>query len=80
MGKLDQALDKITVRLLDSLREGEDYFLTDMFTLYKYADGSGNIVVALDTEDDYVEIVQVLYDDRSMDFEVLDNYLYNQYT
>jgi len=79
MSQLDRALDKITVRLLDSLREGEDYFLTDTFTLYKYGDGSGIIVVALDTDDDYVEILQVLYDDRSIDYEVLDNYLYNKY-
>lgn len=80
MSQLDRALDKITVRLLDSLREGEEYPLTDMFTLYKYEDGSGSIVVALDTPAEYSEILAVLYDNYGVEYDVIDNYLYNKYS
>ena len=78
MSELDEALDKITPRLLDSLDYGEEYKLTPLFTLYHYMDDDF-IVVNLDDGKNWEELLVVMYDDRSVDFEIVDNALYRKY-
>tara|TARA_R100001440_G_scaffold61179_2_gene81051 strand:+ start:22636 stop:22875 length:240 start_codon:yes stop_codon:yes gene_type:complete len=78
MSELDRALDKITPRLLDSLDYGEEYKLTPLFTLYHY-ESDDFIVVNLDDGENWEELLVVMYDDRSVDYEIVDNYLYNKY-
>jgi len=79
MSELDRALEQITPRLLDSLDYGEEYKLTPLFTLYHYIEDDF-IVVNLDDGRNWEEMLVVMYDNRGVDFEVVDNALYDKYS
>ena len=79
---LQLALDLIDVEMLKSLDYGEERKLTPRYTLYHYTEDDV-IVVNIDTDEDWEELVQVLWDwdtdeDSSIIYEVIDSDLYNQ--
>jgi hypothetical protein len=79
---LQEALNLINVEMLKSLVYGEERRLTPRYTLYHYS-SDDVIVVNIDTDEDWEELVQVLWDwdtdeDSSIIYEVINNDLYNQ--
>jgi len=79
---LQEALDLINVEMLKSLVYGEERRLTPRYTLYHYS-SDDVIVVNIDTDENWEELVQVLWDwdtdeDSSIIYEVINNDLYNQ--
>jgi crotonobetainyl-CoA:carnitine CoA-transferase CaiB-like acyl-CoA transferase len=79
---LQEALDLINVKMLRSLDYGEERRLTPRYTLYHYS-SDDVIVVNIDTDEDWEELVQVLWnhdtdEDSSIIYEVVERDLYNQ--
>lgn len=79
---LQEALDLINVKMLRSLDYGEECRLTSRYTLYHYTEDDV-IVVNIDTDEDWEELVQVLWnhdtdEDSSIIYEVIERDLYNQ--
>jgi len=82
MKELQEALNSINVKMLKSLDYGEERKLTPRYTLYHYTEDDV-IVVNIDTEEDWEELIQVLWDcdtdeDSSIIYEVIERDLYNQ--
>ena len=77
MNELDEALDMIDVSLLKSLRYGEEYKLTDRYTLYHY-DNDEVIVVNIDDGEEWTEFLQVIWDTTTdrIEYEVLESGIY----
>jgi len=66
--KLNQALESITVDMLNNLEYGEEIELNENYTLYHYCED--DIVVVNETEN-WDEIFQVLWNDKDITFEKL---------
>jgi hypothetical protein len=66
--KLNEALEKITVDMLNNLEYGEEIELNENYTLYHYCED--DIVVVNETEN-WDEIFQVLWNDKDITFEKL---------
>lgn len=65
---LEDAQNKVTVEMLNSLENGEEIELNDLYTLYSYIEDD-SIVIVLTEE--WLEVLQVLYDSESVVFEAL---------
>jgi len=66
--KLNQALESITVDMLNNLEYGEEIELNENYTLYHYCEE--DIVVVNETKN-WDEIFQVLWNDKDITFEKL---------
>lgn len=67
---LQDAQDKVTIEMLESLEYGEEIRLTDYYTLYHYSEDD-IFVIVLDIRDEWTEVLQVLYSDTDIVFEAL---------
>ena len=67
--QLQSALDKVNIALLNSLEHGQEIELNDTYTLYKYCEE--DIVVINETEE-WNEVLQVMWDEFNISYEVLD--------
>lgn len=65
---LEDAQNKVTVEMLNSLENGEEIKLNDLYTLYSYIDDDCIVIVLTE---EWVEVLQVLYDNESVVFEAL---------
>jgi hypothetical protein len=65
---LEDAQNKVTVEMLNSLENGEEIKLNDLYTLYSYIDDDCIVIVLTE---EWVEVLQVLYDSESVVFEAL---------
>lgn len=68
--KLEDAQDKITIKMLDSLEHGEEIELNETFTLYHYTEDDVFVVVH-DEDEVWQEILQVMTDGEEIEFEAL---------
>lgn len=66
--KLEDAQDKITIQMMDSLEHGEELELNETFTLYHYTEDDVFVVVKAE---DWQEILQVMTDGEEISFETL---------
>lgn len=66
--ELFDAMDKVTVDIMNKLEHGEERELNDTHTLYKYTED--DIIVIVETED-WEEKLQLLTDGETIDFESL---------
>lgn len=65
---LEDVQDKVTVEMLNSLENGEEIELNDYFTLYSYTEDDCIVIVLTE---EWIEVLQVLYDSESVEFEAL---------
>lgn len=65
---LEDAQNKVTVEMLNSLENGAEIKLNDLYTLYSYIDDDCIVIVLTE---EWVEVLQVLYDNESVVFEAL---------
>ncbi len=74
MSLLDNAIEQIDIKLLNSLDYGEERPLNNKYTLYHYTEEDVIVVnQTLDDEgnEDWTELFQVLFDDSNIVFEQL---------
>lgn len=67
---MQEALNKVTIPLLSSIKSGEEVELTDGYVLYRYHDDDV-IVFGKDFDGYFAEILAVLYDDFNVEYHVL---------
>lgn len=67
--ELQEALDKVTIPLLDSLVYGQEVELNDTYTLYHYAEQG--FVSIVETEN-WNEVLAVLWDEFQIEYDVID--------
>lgn len=65
---LDNALDKVTIEMLESLDYGEEIELNEKYTLYHYTED--DFISVVRTED-WEELFAVLFDENEIIFEDL---------
>lgn len=65
---LYEALEKLTIEMLNELEYGEEIELNKEYTLYHYIEDD---IVVVNEIDDWTEIVQVLWNEREITFESL---------
>ena len=65
---LQNAIDKVTIGILDKMSYGEEIELNEEYTLYHYIED--DIIVLVKTEE-WEEIYQFLYDDNEITLEAL---------
>lgn len=63
---LDQALESITVKMLNKLEYGEELELNESYTLYHYCEED---IVVVNELPNWDEIFQVLWNDKDITFE-----------
>ena len=66
--KLNEALEKINIEMLNNLEYGDEIELNQNYTLYHYCED--DIVVVNETKN-WNEIYQVLWNDKDITFEKL---------
>ena len=62
MIKLDKALDKVTIELLEGLKSGETIELSESYEIYRYEDD--DCIVIIDTDEDE-EVFCIQYNRRA---------------
>lgn len=65
---LEDAQNKVTVEMLNSLENVEEIELNDLYTLYSYIDDDCIVIVLTE---EWIEVLQVLYDSENVVFEAL---------
>lgn len=68
LAKLEEAKDKITLQMMESLEHGEEIELNDTFTLYHYTEED---VFVLVTSEEWQEVFQVMTEEEKIIFESL---------
>jgi hypothetical protein len=68
MSNLEQAMDTITIDMLNALSYGDEIELNDEYTLYHYLED--DIVVIVRTLE-WEEVLQVMWNDNGIDYEEL---------
>jgi len=76
MNTLQQATEKVTIELMNSMEYGEEKQLNETFTLYKYSEEDVYTIVLAESWD---EVFQVLTDGERIILEVLDSDIVEQY-
>jgi hypothetical protein len=76
MNTLQQATEKVTIELMNSMEYGEEKQLNETFTLYKYSEEDVYTIVLTESWD---EVFQVLTDGERIILEVLDSDIVEQY-
>ena len=66
--KLNEALEKITVDMLNKLEYGDEIELNESYTLYHYCEED---IVVVNELPNWDEIFQVLWNDKDITFEKL---------
>lgn len=70
--KLQDALDKVTIPMLNSLEYGQEIELNDTYTLYHYTED--DCVSIVETEE-WNEVLAVLWDKLNIEYDVIDESL-----
>jgi hypothetical protein len=65
---LEDAMNKITVAMLNTLEHGEELELNSEYTLYHYTEDD---IFVLNETDEWEEIYQVMYEGDEIIFEAL---------
>ena len=65
---LEDAMDRISIKMLKSLEYGEELELNSQYTLHHYSEDD---VITINRTEDWEEIYQVLYDTNNIIFEKL---------
>lgn len=65
---LDDAMERVSIKLLKSLEYGEELELNAEYTLHHYSDDD---VITINRTEDWEEVYQVLYDTNNIIFEKL---------
>ena len=65
---LDEAIDKITIELVNSLDYGEEIELNEEYTLYHYSEED---IIVLNRTEDWEELFQILVDGEKIILEKL---------
>ena len=78
ISKLDEAMNKITIDMLEELRYGDSVQLNSKFELYHYCEDEIIVLNSSDHEDE--EVIQIQYNREADDivFEVLDDDLFEE--
>lgn len=76
MNTLQQATEKVTIELMNSMEYGEEKQLNETFTLYKYSEEDVYTIVLTESWD---EVFQVLTDGENIVLEVLNSDIVEQY-
>ena len=74
MSLLNNAIEKIDIKLLNSLDYGEERPLNDKYTLYHYTEDDVIVInqtLDEDGNEDWTELFQVLNDGSTIEFEQL---------
>ena len=74
MSLLDNAIEQIDIKLLNSLDYGEEKPLNDKYTLYHYTEEDVIVInqtLDEDGNEDWTELFQVLNDGSTIEFEQL---------
>lgn len=74
MSLLDNAIEQIDIKLLNSLDYGEERPLNDKYTLYHYTEDDVIVInqtLDEDGNEDWTELFQVLNDGSTIEFEQL---------
>lgn len=71
--ELQEALDKVTIPMLNDLQYGEELKLNDKYTLYRYHDDDsmGFQCVSIVETKYWLEVLAVLWDDFNIQYDVL---------
>ena len=65
---LEDAMDRISIKMLKSLEYGEELELNSQYTLHHYSDDD---IIVINRTEDWEEIYQILYDTGNIIFEKL---------
>jgi len=67
--KLQEALNNVTLQLLNSLQYGEELELNDKYTLYRYVED--DCVSIVETEE-WNEVLAVTWDEFNIEYDVIE--------
>lgn len=67
---LDEAMDKVTIELINSLDHGEEIELNEKYTLYHYTEED---IIVLNETEEWQEVFQIMTDGEKIIFENLKN-------
>lgn len=65
---LDEAMDKVTIEILNGLDHGEEIELNEKYTLYHYTEED---IIVLNETEEWEEIFQIMTDGEKIIFEKL---------
>ena len=68
--EIQEALDKVTIEMIDKLNYSDEIELTKDYCLYHY---SSDDIIVLNNSEEWVELLQIFIDEDEITFEVLDN-------